>query len=406
MSYVLELNDVELPLYRDTELIHRSPAIAIVRDQGMVFGEQALRLSRLHPQQTNQQYFSRLNADPLPNPVAKADNHADLVYLHLCELKPLIDGELILAVPGLWSADQLGVLLGIMHEAGIVVGGFVDSAVVVATTTTLPAEAYYLDIHLQRACVTALTASDEVSRHNTDEVATCGFASLLDGWVNVITDRFVQDTRFDPLHSAATEQQLYDQVYDWVNGEIGNEIAVEIIHEDQIRRVEVPKALLAEKAQQRFKSLRDVLPGGAHVLLSSRSAKLPGLRSGLTDAGYATSVAAVGALANGCAKHIELIRSPVAELKLVTRLPHPRGKSLVIEPAELAPTHILAANSAVPIVENGSPLNFQHKKQQVWLLAQEGVLVNGQSVTHEILLNVGDEIVHGEQSYRLIIVEG
>ena len=55
----------------------------------------------------------------MPNPVAKADNYADLVYLHLCELKPLIDGELILAVPGLWSADQLGVLLGIMQEAGI-----------------------------------------------------------------------------------------------------------------------------------------------------------------------------------------------------------------------------------------------------------------------------------------------
>ncbi len=406
MSYVLELNDVELPLYRDDELIHRSPAIAIVRDQGMVFGEQALRLSRLHPQQTNQQYFSRLNADPLPNPVAKADNHADLVYLHLCELKPLIDGELILAVPGLWSADQLGVLLGIMQEAGIVVGGFVDSAVVVATTTKLPIEAYYLDIHLQRACITALTASDEVSRRTTEEVTTCGFASLLDGWVNVITGRFVQDTRFDPLHSAATEQQLYDQVYDWVNGETGNEIGVEIIHEDHIRRVEVPRALLAEKAQQRFKYLRDVLPDGAHVLLSSRSAKLPGLQSGLTDAGYTTSVAAVDALANGCAKHIELIRSPVAELKLVTRLPHSLGESTVIEPEELAPTHMLVGNSAVPIVGNDSPLDFQHKKQQVWLPAREGVLVNGQSVTHEILLNVGDEIAHGELSYRLIIVEG
>ncbi len=406
MSYLLELNDVELPLYRDDELIHRSPAIAIVRDQGMVFGEQALRLSRLHPQQTNQQYFSLLNADPLPNPVAKADNHADLVYLHLCELKPLIDGELILAVPGLWSADQLGVLLGIMQEAGIVVGGFVDSAVVVATTTKLPIEAYYLDIHLQRACITALTRSDEVSRRTTEEVTTCGFAGLLDGWVNVITDRFVRDTRFDPLHSAATEQQLYDQVYDWVSGETGNEIGVEIVHEGHIRRVEVSRALLAEKAQQRFKNLRDVLPGGAHVLLSSRSAKLPGLQTGLTDAGYTTSVAAVDALTNGCAKHIELIRSPVAELKLVTRLPHSLGESMVIEPEELAPTHVLVGNNAVPILGNGSPLNFQHKRQQVWLHAQEDVLVNGESVTHEILLNVGDEIVHGEQSYRLIIVEG
>ena len=79
MSYLLELNDAELPLYHNGELINRSPAIAIVRDEGVVFGDQALRLSRSHPQQTNQQYFSRLNADPLANPVAKAGNQADLV---------------------------------------------------------------------------------------------------------------------------------------------------------------------------------------------------------------------------------------------------------------------------------------------------------------------------------------
>ncbi|MCZ6643779.1 MAG: hypothetical protein O7F71_19565 [Gammaproteobacteria bacterium] len=405
MSYLLELNDTELPLYDGDELIHRSPAIAIVREPGMVFGEEALRLSRSHPQQTNQQYFSRLNGDPLPHPIAKAGNHADLVYLHLCELKPLIDGELILAVPGLWSPDQLGVLLGIMQEAGIVVGGFVDSAVVVATTEALPPEAYFVDIHLQRACVTALTMNDEVNRGNTEEVSTCGFTGLLDGWVNVIADTFVRSTRFDPLHSAATEQQLYDQVYDWLQGEPANEICVEILHEGHTHRAEVSRTLLADKARQRFRNLGDVLPEGAHVLLSSRSADLPGLADTLTDAGYTTSTCAVHALAEGCANHIELIRSPVRELKLVTRLPHLQ-ESTVIERVAQAPTHILVGNNAVPIATNGLPLKLEHKKRQVLLRAQEGVTVNGQTVKDETVLNIGDEIMHGELSYRMIVVEG
>ncbi len=405
MSYLLELNDTELPLYRGGELIHSSPAIAIVRDQGMVFGDKALRLSRSHPQQTNQQYFSRLNGDPLPLPVATAGNHADLVYLHLCELKPLIDGDLILAVPGFWSADQLGVLLGIIQEVGINVGGFVDSAVVVATTEALPTKAYFVDIHLQRACVTALTVNDEVSRGHTDEASSCGFTGLLDGWVNVIADVFVRMTRFDPLHSAATEQQLYDQVYDWVHSETTKEIAVEILHEGHTRRAEVSRTLLADKAKQRFKSLEDVLPDGAHVLLSSRSANLPGLIPALTDAGYTTSVAGIHALAEGCLNHIDLIRSSAGELKLITRLPHSQ-ESMVIDRVAPAPTHILVGNSAVPIASNDFPVKFEHKKRQVWLPAQEDVLVNGQTVTNELVLNAGDEIIHGELSCRLIVVEG
>ncbi|MCZ6619863.1 MAG: hypothetical protein O7E57_17225, partial [Gammaproteobacteria bacterium] len=127
------------------------------------------------------------------------------------------------------------------------------------------------------------------------------------------------------------------------------------------------------------------------------------LQPGLTAAGYTTSVAAAGALPTGCANHIELIRSPEAELKLITRLPHAL-ESKPVEPVALAPTHILIGNRAVPIFGKGSPLQFQHRDRQVWLPAQEGVLVNELPVTVEIPLAPGDEIDHGELSYRLIIV--
>ena len=84
---LLEFNDAELSLYRDGQPIYAQPGIAHVATAGNLFGFEALRIARLHPQAANQQYLARLNADPLPVPGKLAANHADLVYQHLLALK-------------------------------------------------------------------------------------------------------------------------------------------------------------------------------------------------------------------------------------------------------------------------------------------------------------------------------
>ena len=119
MTTIIELNDLELSLHRGRETLYRAPAYASVRTEEVVFGDRAVRLARIHPQQANQQYLHRMNGDPLPQPVRTAANHADLVYLHLKELAALFQDEAVLAVPGTMSGDQLGILLGICQEAGI-----------------------------------------------------------------------------------------------------------------------------------------------------------------------------------------------------------------------------------------------------------------------------------------------
>ena len=104
------------------------------------------------------------------------------------------------------------------QEAGLTVSGFVDSAVAAVSTCPAPDPVRYLDLHLQHINVTELTVSAEVRRTRAFEVRECGLSNLLDSWVNLIADRFVRETRFDPLVTADTEQQLYNQVYDWISG--------------------------------------------------------------------------------------------------------------------------------------------------------------------------------------------
>ena len=422
---LLELNDAELGLYRKGVAVYRQPAIAHVSPEGSLFGTEALRVARLHPQQANQQYLARMNADPLPVPGKQAANHADLVYLHLLELRAAMSGSLstvhapagaarpspgnetprkrrirlpwtgarkesvtapkrhgsrnpppgasaamgssgelrndgrglIAAVPGSLTTDQLGVLLGIAQEAGLTIEGFVDSAVLMASAGPLPARCWLLDLHLTRACLTELHAGNEVARGGVQELPGCGLISCLDGWANLLADRFVQDTRFDPLHAADTEQQLFDQLYDWArpgrendNGTGEADFAAEIKHSGHERRVRVPENALRRKLTQRFAQLAQKLPEGAHLLVAPRSAALPGLLPALAELGIAAESLAADALVRAFARHSGRIAA--GPLSLVTRLPGGGMAGKAAADTLLRATHVLFENRAWPLESN------------------------------------------------------
>ena len=424
MSFVLEINDCALSLYRNGQLEYQAPAIALLQPDEILFGELALRQARIHPRQANQQYLARLNADPLPHPVSRAANQADLVFLHLQEfISKVADAgeDLLLAVPSIMSNDQLGVLLGIVQETGVSVCGFVDAATAAATTAKVPATTHHIELHLQRTCVTKLGVSEQVQRQGAEEIGEVGLSNLLDGWVNVIADRFVRDTRFDPLHAAETEQQLYNQVYDWVLGpgsdttaSPATEIGIDIDYQDHVRHVELPRAVLEEKAQQRFQLIADALPDNAHVTLSARCARLPGLRQGLTRAGHEVTTLDDHALAQACAKQMSTLRSADGQLRLVTKLPHGQPTPTTDAPAPRVgnqPTHILDYGSAtaIPIDAGPAELAFAIRStpEGVFLAHRDDtVLINGEPAEAGSPLNAGDRISHGEARYLLISVDG
>jgi hypothetical protein len=404
MTPIVELNDLELSLYRSGERLYREPGFALVRADGVTFGQEALRLSRLHPQQANQQYINRMNADPLMEPVRAAANHADLVYLHLKELAQLVSDPAVLAVPGTLTGDQLGVLLGICQEAGIDVCGFVNNAVAAASTTPAPEKSCYLDVFLQHVLVSELTVEGDIRHVRSFEVKECGFSGLIEGWVNLLADRFVQETRFDPLHTAATEQQLFNQVYDWATGaHHGEAVAVEVVHGEQQRRIEVPRTALEQKAAQRIDRLLDALPAGASLMLSARAARLPGLGARLKAGGFEVVLLTGDAVAAGVDAHLNLIRADDGNLRLVNRLPHDQPLTPQTPQPALAPSHLLKAHRAFALDRTGIAL--RQTGDGVWVAADPSVTVNGDPVTADRLLCLGDEIVRGSERYTAIRLE-
>jgi hypothetical protein len=415
MTCILELNDADLTLYRDNEVLYRSPGIAVVLGKQIHFGEDALRLSRIHPRQTNLQYFTRLNADPLAVPGERARNHADLVYLHLQQFKPLIDaegGSAVLAVPGVLSGDQLGVLLGVLQEVGIEVGGFVDTAVAAVANQDAPPQAYFLDVMMQRAVVTALSIGAEVRKAAVQEVQECGLNRLIEGWINVIADRFVRETRFDPLHAAASEQQLFDQVFGWIRGGApGEELVVGIDHQDHTRRADIGRSTLEDKGEQRFRQLADALPRGSHVFVSARTARLPGLERALAALHVQAIALPPNALSRGCLANLDQILPRDGELRLVTRLPHGRAIREVaavpprpVQPAVTPPTHVLHGHQAWPLAAADLPVPITASEGGFSLGAESHIRLNGAPVREPTALRSGDRVAVGEDEYLIIHV--
>jgi hypothetical protein len=364
-TFMLDLNDSELRVARVVEgrpkVVAQTTGFALINEHAIVLGEPALQQFRLHPRQASNQFWNRLNNDALPVRGPDTANFADLVYRQLKELaqQAQIGGadELHIAVPGTTTADQLGLLVGIAAEIGVSVTGLVDSAVAASALYTTREPLLCIDVHLHRAVLTEVGAADGPARQRIQEVAELGLAGLMEAWINVIADRFVRDTRFDPLSIATTDQQLYSQLYDWLtHTSRSRDLAVEIDHQSTLRRTDLTLEALTAKVAPRYRLL-DHSAGSAHILLSHRAARLPGLPEHLLA--HAASVKILDSMAvfNGLAAHQQRIRSDPAALRLVTRLPKTDTPNDVAAAPSAAPhraampTHVLFGSDAVEIVD-------------------------------------------------------
>src|SRR5262249_53940503 len=140
-----------------------------------------------------------------------------------------------------------------------------------------PKRVVHVDVLLHRAVVTELAKSEALARQRADDVGELGLTNLLDAWVNVIADRFVRDARFDPLSIAATDQQVYNRLLDWLSDPARpRELAVDVDHRGSVRRAEIGVDALVTKVAQRYRML-DRFSDNATVFLSHRAARLPGL---------------------------------------------------------------------------------------------------------------------------------
>jgi hypothetical protein len=204
--------------------------------------------------------------------------------------QPIRDGERIwIATPAQAQATGLEALLGIVRRLGLPIDGFIDCAAV--TTAALQSErnTIVLELGLHHAAATAVDCEGSQARRRRSVLTERGgFIELYQAWLDLITTTMVKRTRFDPLHDAATEQQLFDAIPSLAQqaASTGNTAAVLTKGKERFE-VALTRDQFAQAADPIYRSIVGLLhqlrPAGAPlaIIVPRTVAELPGIRQQL-----------------------------------------------------------------------------------------------------------------------------
>lgn len=434
---ILELNDAGIQASVDGNLMLSSPAYAVVHEDQLYVGEEGLQKVRLYPGWTNNKFWQQLNTDPISNGTHQIRHHADLAFFHLEQIWKKINSgadEVVFAVPGSFDSKQLGLLLGIARECGIPVVGLVDSALVAVMEQQPFRTVMHLDIQLHHIVLTVFQRQEIITRQEFAKITELGLTTLWDRWANIIADVFIQNTRFDPMHEAGTEQQLFDHLPEWIkdfSDKKAQDYTLQLHQTSHSVSVSTEKLLTAcaNVYPQIVQQIRNRIPEGQTVqlCLSDRFKGFPGLLDSLNLLQDCAIVQLNNmAVTAGILNHLDTIRSESDALSYITHLAVDATAVAAISSnhSHAIATHLLLDHKAVPLgkvfkldsnLVHGVRQTSDQPQCTIYFRGTElllhnhkpdGTRVNNKMVTDHISLQPGDNIQLGDQIIHLISVAG
>ena len=451
----VELNDAALWLAREAasgpQALGPAPGCAVLHEGKVILGEEAARRVRLAPLHAQNRYWHQLSLDRLPWGAGSVRTPADLAFAQLSELvapwRTGADG-LILAVPPGYTREQLGLLLGVANETGLPVRGLVDLGLAACAQQAPCAQFLHLDLQLHCAALTLIEysrADGALHRSRYEILPGSGLLAIQQSLVETIATAFVRQTRFDPLHEAATEQRLVNRIPVWLAAlEAAEEVDADIDAGAHTHNAKLSRAAILDAVDGRLADIHRLVqaarPAGVSVCMcvSAGAATVPGLLDRLrTLRDCSVVVLEGGAAALGAMSAADAIVRPEGAVALVHRLP---AKGIVAAaavatpvavPAKERPSHVLHAGRAWPITRrplvlgsavtegSGGPVlpagTAGLSKRHCTLLATDGgalvedhstygTFVNEERVVGAVALRVGDVLRLGTPGVTLSLI--
>ena len=372
------INDAGLSVYGDRGILYREPGFALLEDQELITGEAAYRNARLKPRRIYSRFWSNLRTDPLEDARFRHLSAADLVSRQLDTMWQAVsaDGDrLVVAVPPYMNSDQLGLFLGVAADLNVPVVALVDAAVAATRREYRGAVPVHVDFSLHGASATRLSQDGQTQVERSELIEGAGIVALTDAWIKVIAEAFVRQSRFDPLHTAETEQYMQDRLPEWLSSATGDggaelEIAYRgIEHRAEIELLELITAVDAVY-QQLVGQLRAVYRADESpaIQLSDRAARLPGLADTLTArVGGDVFVLEPGATCRGLAARCREMQRSTDSVSLLRQLPWDQAAASAEAQPEneehSRPSHVLFGSVAYPIGEAPLVLGSQSPGQ-------------------------------------------
>ena len=442
------LNDAGLCVLDAEKILYREPGFALLEDDGLKTGKAAFASARIRPRRIQNGFWANLETGPLTDRQFQHLSSADLVSRQLEQIWTAVahkGDRLVVAVPAYMSIDQLGLFLGIAAELDVPVIAMVDAAVAATRREYKDAVPVHIDFSLHSALLTRMSQAGLAAVDRSEVIEDSGLLSLFDAWRKVIAEAFVQQSRFDPLHTAESEQMLQDRIADWLSvASTNSTVSLEIEFRGITHKAEIESLALIAAAgpvyQRIASNLRalfraDETPA---IQLSDRAARLPGLGDMLVArVGGEVFLLEAGATARGLIARCREMQKSDTGVSLIKQLPWDQSAVQVALSEAVTrggrPTHLLFKSTAYAIDSEELVLGSQ-PDQGRWIDLNEnmpgvsrrhcavqqengqcvirdfsryGSFLNGHPIDGSAVLQVGDLIRLGTPGFefRLITTE-
>jgi hypothetical protein len=440
------INDAGISVLNAERLLYREPGFALLDDDELTTGSSAFEHARIKPRRIQNRFWSELTTNALPDQRFQHLSAADLVSRQLEQIwqKVAASGDrLVVAVPAYMSGENLGLFLGIANELDVPVVGLVDAAVAATRREYQGAVPVHVDLGLHVAALSRLKQSGQVQLDRSEVIQSSGMLVLYDAWIRVISDAFVKQSRFDPLHTAETEQLLLDRLGEWLAGASHKEklvLEIEyrgIAHSAELESLDLISA--AGPVYQRIASqLRAIYRAEETpaIQLSDRAARMPGLADMLAArVGGEIFLLEPGATARGLLTRCRDMQRGDGGVTLIRQLPWDQS-SVKIEKDEAPvtagqPTHLLFENTAYSIDGRTLLMGSQPVAGERWIdlrgdmpgvsrrhcsierkngqcvvqdFSRYGTFLNGHKIDGSAVLQVGDVVRLGSPGYEFQVI--
>jgi hypothetical protein len=392
--FAIELNDRMVCVAREGKVLAGAPATAFDGGGGEPIGSNAWHALHLKPTIISTRYMNDSVAQSSPSQHSLSLLKADLARrLAGNESNDGNEPERVwMVTPAYVDPLGLNAVLDISRGLGLLVDGFVDSAAVTIAALRRERSALVLELGLHHVAVTAVECNGQARRRRSVASTRGGLLELYDHWIALISSAMVKRTRFDPLHNAATEQQIFDALPSLTHDAAASGGATAAVNANE-ERFEVPlsRDQFAEAAQPIYREILRLLhalrPAGAAVelVMPRAAAELPGMRELLESFVGCTLTVVPDGFAAAATSLLEL---PAAAgegetVKLLRRLP-------------------AKAQPELQALASREPLGRQHTGAAV----TSHVLFEGKAYVLGNLLVVGRELREGKDINYIKLPEG
>ena len=231
---LLEINDFSIKASTSDNNTYNECGFAHVTDSGIITGDKGFEAFWHHPEKCSNNYWLFLDQQPLKTNWKWARHNADLAYAQLDSTLKSIGSpdEVVLCVSNTISVEQLSLLAGLLKALNISIKRIVDLNLFAGLA--MRQSAWLIDMQLHQATLTLVekSISDDQEIFSIKESETLpnfGFMHICNTIARDISKKLINNSRFDPMHSSGSAQDLYNQIKSNINEfEENNELNFQI----------------------------------------------------------------------------------------------------------------------------------------------------------------------------------